>query len=167
MYRNSVCTSQEIYLISATDPTRPLRANNHTLPSHLRLCSLFVASYDSQGYGGGILTRLHTGYKCELHTCAIQVAPMNKELLHALLLFAEATMATISYTEHVTKLYPRARCRRLCTPPYFLLDVRDFGDERSGKWTGSVSQSHGHEGHMPCMGPTELCRLCASRAKLH
>jgi hypothetical protein len=25
------------------------------------LCSLFVASYDSQGYGGGILTRLHTG----------------------------------------------------------------------------------------------------------
>jgi hypothetical protein len=26
-----------------------LRTNNHTLPSHLRLCSLFVASYDSQG----------------------------------------------------------------------------------------------------------------------
>jgi hypothetical protein len=26
------------------------------------LGSLFVASYDSQGYGGGILTRLHTGY---------------------------------------------------------------------------------------------------------
>jgi hypothetical protein len=25
------------------------RTNNHTLPSHLRLCSLFVASYDSQG----------------------------------------------------------------------------------------------------------------------
>jgi hypothetical protein len=28
------------------------------LPSHLRLGSLFV---DSQGYGGGILSRLHTG----------------------------------------------------------------------------------------------------------
>jgi hypothetical protein len=28
---------------------RSLRINNHTLPSHLRLCSLFVASYDSQG----------------------------------------------------------------------------------------------------------------------
>jgi hypothetical protein len=28
---------------------RSLRTNNHTLPSHLRLCSLFVASYDSQG----------------------------------------------------------------------------------------------------------------------
>jgi hypothetical protein len=27
------------------------------------LGSLFVASYDSQGYGGGILTRLHTGHK--------------------------------------------------------------------------------------------------------
>jgi hypothetical protein len=26
------------------------------------LGSLFVASYDSQGYGGGIWTRLHTGY---------------------------------------------------------------------------------------------------------
>jgi hypothetical protein len=25
-----------------------LRTNNHTLPSHLRLCSLFVAPYDSQ-----------------------------------------------------------------------------------------------------------------------
>jgi hypothetical protein len=31
------------------------------LLSHLRLSSLSVASYDSQGYGGGILTRLHTG----------------------------------------------------------------------------------------------------------
>jgi hypothetical protein len=28
---------------------RSLRANNHTLPSHLRLCSLFIASYGSQG----------------------------------------------------------------------------------------------------------------------
>jgi hypothetical protein len=26
-----------------------LTTNNHTLPSHLRLCSFFVASYDSQG----------------------------------------------------------------------------------------------------------------------
>jgi hypothetical protein len=28
---------------------RLLTPSNHTLPSHLRLCSLFVASYDSQG----------------------------------------------------------------------------------------------------------------------
>jgi hypothetical protein len=28
---------------------RWLRANNHTLPSHLRLCFLFVTSYDSKG----------------------------------------------------------------------------------------------------------------------
>jgi hypothetical protein len=28
---------------------RSLRTNNHTLPSHLRLCSLYVASYGSQG----------------------------------------------------------------------------------------------------------------------
>jgi hypothetical protein len=26
--------------------------------------SLFVAFYDSQGYGGGILTHLHTGILC-------------------------------------------------------------------------------------------------------
>jgi hypothetical protein len=31
------------------------------LLSHMRLGSLFVASYDSEGYGGSILTRLHTG----------------------------------------------------------------------------------------------------------
>jgi hypothetical protein len=49
IYRNSVRTSQKIHFVSATDPTRSLRTNNHTLPSHLRLCSLYVASYDSQG----------------------------------------------------------------------------------------------------------------------
>jgi hypothetical protein len=38
-----------MYFVSATGPTRSLRTNNNTLPSHLRLCSLFVASYDSQG----------------------------------------------------------------------------------------------------------------------
>jgi hypothetical protein len=37
------------------------RTRDHILLSHLRLLgSLFVASYDSQGYGGGILTHLHT-----------------------------------------------------------------------------------------------------------
>jgi hypothetical protein len=30
------------------------------------LCSLFVASYDSQGYGGSIRTRLHTGFLIKL-----------------------------------------------------------------------------------------------------
>jgi hypothetical protein len=50
------------------------RTRNHTSLFHLRLArnrvaklylwalgSLFVASYDSQGYGGGILTSIHTG----------------------------------------------------------------------------------------------------------
>jgi hypothetical protein len=36
------------------------RTHNHILLSLLTLGSLFVASYESQGYGGGILTRLHT-----------------------------------------------------------------------------------------------------------
>jgi hypothetical protein len=31
--------------------------------------SLFVASYDSQGYGGGIRTRLHTGVSTDCFSC--------------------------------------------------------------------------------------------------
>jgi hypothetical protein len=46
-----------------------LRIHDHTLLSHPWLVQIYpwalgsisVASYDSQGYGGGILTRLHTG----------------------------------------------------------------------------------------------------------
>jgi hypothetical protein len=38
------------------------RTWDHILLVHLRLGSLSVASYDSQGYGAGILTRLHTGH---------------------------------------------------------------------------------------------------------
>jgi hypothetical protein len=42
--RKRVCSLQCNHsLVRAVTP------NNHTLPSHLRLCSLFVASYDSQG----------------------------------------------------------------------------------------------------------------------
>jgi hypothetical protein len=37
------------------------RTRNYVLLFHLRLDSLFVASYDSQGYGGGIVSRLHAG----------------------------------------------------------------------------------------------------------
>jgi hypothetical protein len=37
--------------------------------------SLFVAFYDSQGYGGGILTRLHTGF---LTQYSIKVALLDK-----------------------------------------------------------------------------------------
>jgi hypothetical protein len=33
------------------------------------MCFLFVASYESQGYGGGILTRLHTGL---WHICILR-----------------------------------------------------------------------------------------------
>jgi hypothetical protein len=36
------------------------RTHNHILQSHLRLGSLFVAPYHSQGYGRGILTRPYT-----------------------------------------------------------------------------------------------------------
>jgi hypothetical protein len=35
---------------------------------HQALGFHFVASYDSQGYGGGIRTRLHTQFSYQLHT---------------------------------------------------------------------------------------------------
>jgi hypothetical protein len=38
------------------------RTHNHILLSRLRLSSLSVASYASQGYSGGILSRLSTGH---------------------------------------------------------------------------------------------------------
>jgi hypothetical protein len=48
---------------AVTRRSKSRRTYDHVLLSHLRLGSLSVASYDSQGYGGGILT-LHpdTGY---------------------------------------------------------------------------------------------------------
>jgi hypothetical protein len=42
---------------------RSLTTSNHTLPSHPRLCSLSVASYD---YGGSILSRLRTGNRTNI-----------------------------------------------------------------------------------------------------
>jgi hypothetical protein len=33
---------------------------------HILLSQLFVATYDSQGHGGGIRPRLHTGYSCKV-----------------------------------------------------------------------------------------------------
>jgi hypothetical protein len=42
--RKWVCSLQCLHSL-----VRPLTTNNHTLPSHSRLCSLSVASYDSQG----------------------------------------------------------------------------------------------------------------------
>jgi hypothetical protein len=54
--RKRVCSLQRNHSL-----VRLLTPNNHTLPSHLRLCSLFVASYDSQGLRWKYWTRLHTG----------------------------------------------------------------------------------------------------------
>jgi hypothetical protein len=42
--RKRVCSLQCLHSL-----VRPLTTNNYILPSHLRLCSLSVASYDSQG----------------------------------------------------------------------------------------------------------------------
>jgi hypothetical protein len=42
--RKRVCSLQCNHSLA-----RLLTPNNHTLPSHLRMCSLFIASYDSQG----------------------------------------------------------------------------------------------------------------------
>jgi hypothetical protein len=43
-------TRKRVYSLQCNHSlVRLLKPNNHTLPPHLRLCSLFVASYDSQG----------------------------------------------------------------------------------------------------------------------
>jgi hypothetical protein len=44
LMRKRVCSLQCNHSL-----VRLLTSSNHTLPSHLRLCSLFVASYESQG----------------------------------------------------------------------------------------------------------------------
>jgi hypothetical protein len=58
---------------------------------------------------------------------------VNKEHLHALFVLAAATVAVITYPEHVAKLHIPVLddvilLQQLSAPPYFLLDVRDFVD---------------------------------------
>jgi hypothetical protein len=70
-----------------------------------------------------------------------------------LFLFAEATVAVVTYPEHVAKLrMPELDdvilFQQLGAPPYFLLDVRDFVDYHRGKWTGSGAQSHVRQGRL-------------------
>jgi hypothetical protein len=45
--------------------SKSCRTHYHILMSHFRLGSLFVTPYDSQGYGGSILTCLHVVYHIE------------------------------------------------------------------------------------------------------
>jgi hypothetical protein len=62
----SVIYSYKDYKCSASSVTigsKSRRNLGHILLSPLRLGSFFVASYDSQGYSGSILTLLHTGFK--------------------------------------------------------------------------------------------------------
>jgi hypothetical protein len=91
--RGRVCTVQLLLGLAraVTLGSKSRRTHYHILLSHLRLpqlggpgpriyipqeqggpvipralCSLHVASYDSEGSGGGILTRLHTGLRVRL-----------------------------------------------------------------------------------------------------
>jgi hypothetical protein len=60
------------------------------------LGSLFVASYDSQDYGGGILTRLHTGRKVwECWYIHIYVALVRKYIF--IYIYIHAVTCTSSY----------------------------------------------------------------------
>jgi hypothetical protein len=56
LMRKRVCSLQCNHSL-----VRLLTPNNHTLPSHLRLCSLVSPLTTRRDYAGGILTRLHTG----------------------------------------------------------------------------------------------------------
>jgi hypothetical protein len=49
--------------------------------SHLRLGSLLVISYDSHIYGGGILTRLHTGLTVVLVVSSLDQVQTKTTLL--------------------------------------------------------------------------------------
>jgi hypothetical protein len=73
------------------------------------LGSLFVASYDSQGYGGGIRTRLHTGgptVNSLLTTLLITYRHGLQENTVPLLLFTGSCLST---GLHVTISYQYAR----------------------------------------------------------
>jgi hypothetical protein len=60
--RGRVCNLLVQFVVTPQSKSR--RTHDQILLFHLRLLgSLFVTSYDSQGYGGGILTHLNTGLK--------------------------------------------------------------------------------------------------------
>jgi hypothetical protein len=60
--RGRVCRLQLLLILASAVifGSESCRYRGHILLSHF----LFVTSYDSQGYGGGIRPRLHTGYSC-------------------------------------------------------------------------------------------------------
>jgi hypothetical protein len=64
--------------------------------------SLFVASYDSQGYGGGIRTRLHTGVNCQLLLTTGYIAS------------GRTTQITHPLPSNGCPLLLRIRCRGMC-----------------------------------------------------
>jgi hypothetical protein len=62
--RGRVCSLQCNHsLVRAVTP------NNHTLPSHLNCVPFLSPLTTRRDCGGGILTRLHTGYKVTIATC--------------------------------------------------------------------------------------------------
>jgi hypothetical protein len=61
--------------LEGQDPVFIYPRNRVTQLYSQALGSLFVASYDSQGYGGGIRTRLHTG----LHSAGKRDFPLYKQ----------------------------------------------------------------------------------------
>jgi hypothetical protein len=66
--RGEIC-SLSVHLLlglanAVTIRSKSRRTRDHILLCHLRLGSLFVASYNSRGYGGGILSHLH---KVKMH----------------------------------------------------------------------------------------------------
>jgi hypothetical protein len=64
--------------------------------------SIFVASYDSQGYGGGIRTRLHAGWllaTVSQLSCLEHLGTDRKENIIRLLLFPIVTVKTCLFTK--------------------------------------------------------------------
>jgi hypothetical protein len=77
---------------------RLLTSNNHTLPSHLRLCSLFVTSYDSQG-----LRRKYSNPPSR------EVPPLGRGCLPYILYILTLWMA-VFYSLPASRVWPNAPC---------------------------------------------------------
>jgi hypothetical protein len=73
--------------------------------------SLFVASYDSQGHGGGIRPRLHTGFSCQLRISPLYPLCTDHTENVASLLFGSRVYSAVLWQRNLFDCCFRIRCR--------------------------------------------------------
>jgi hypothetical protein len=110
----------------------PSPAQSFSGPSPLRFAtfyclsfatSLYVASYDSQGHGGGIRPRLHTGVIAPIvllitlrHGSTENTATVVPVVSVGTCLFAKALLSNDAYTRLIKNLLPSSGC---CSVVFF------------------------------------------------